>query len=56
MGLFNQLPLRNILNRPKCLGTMELRAAMAALTNEKWDVMVCFLMHETEELIGLSNG
>ena len=56
MVLFNQLTLQNILNRHEDLGTAELRAAVAALTNEQRDDTVCFLMHETEELAGLPNG
>lgn len=49
MVLFNQLALRNILNRCEDKGTRELRANVAAFTNEHWDDTVCFLMHETEE-------
>ena len=35
---------------------MEIKAAVAALTNEQWDDTVCFLMHENEELSGLPDG
>ena len=45
-----------ILNGRKDLGTAELRAAVATLTNEKQNDAVCFLMHETDELAGFPDG
>ena len=54
--MFNQLTLCNILNRREDLGTAELSAAVAALTNEQRDDAVCFLMNDTEELAGLPDG
>ena len=39
--LFDQLTLCDILNGHEDLGTAELRAAVAALTNEQWDDTVC---------------
>ena len=42
MVLFNQLTLRNILNRQEDLGTPKLRAAVAALTSEQRDNTILF--------------
>ena len=56
MVLFNQLTLRNILNRREDLGTPKLRAAVASLTSEKRDNTICFLECSTEELAGLPDG
>ena len=43
MALFNQLTLRNILNGRSNLGTPELRAAVAAMTDEQRDNALKFL-------------
>ena len=56
MALFNQLTLRNILNGRNDLSTPELRAALAAMTDEQRDNALVFLNHNTEELAGLPNG
>ena len=56
MALFNQLALRNIFKGCEDLGTAELRATVAALTNKQRDDAVCFLINETKELAGLPNG
>ena len=53
MALFNQLTLRNILNGRNNLGTPELRAAVAAMTDEQRDNALVFLDCNTEELAGL---
>ena len=53
MVLFNQLNLRNILNGCEDLGTAELKAAVAALTNEQQYDKICFCMHDNKELAGL---
>ena len=56
MALFNQLTLHNILNIRKNLGTPELRAAVASLSEEQKDDTLVFLKCNTEELAGLPNG
>ena len=56
MELFNQLTLRNILNRQNDLGTPELRAAVASMSEEQKDNVLVFLECNTEELAGLPNG
>ena len=56
MALFNQLTLRNILNGRDDLGTPELRAAVAAMTDEQRDDALVFLECNTEELVGLPDG
>ena len=56
MVFFNQLIMRNILNGHEDLGAPELRADVATFTNEQHDDTICFLMHESEQLAGLSNG
>ena len=56
MALFNQLTLRNILNGRSDLGTPELRAAVAAMTDEQRDNALVFLECSTEELVGLPDG
>ena len=56
MALFNQLTLRNILNGRNNLGTPELRAAVAAMTDEQRDNALVFLECNTEELAGLPDG
>ena len=56
MALFNQLKLCNILNGRKNLGTPELRAAVASMTEEQKDGTLVFLECNTEELAGLPNG
>ena len=56
MALFNQLTLRNILNGRNDLGTPELRAAVAAMSDEQRDNALVFLKYNTEELAGLPDG
>ena len=56
MALFNQLTLRNILNGRSDLGTPELRAAVASMTDEQRDNALVFLKCNTEELAGLPDG
>ena len=56
MELFNQLTLRNILNRQNDLGTPELRAAVASMSEEQKDDVLVFLECNTEELARLPNG
>ena len=56
MVLFNQLTLCDILSRREELGTLKLRAAVAALTSEQRDNTTCFLKCSTEELAGLPDG
>ena len=56
MALFNQLTLRNILNGRNDLGTPELRAAVASMSEEQKDDALVFLECSTEELAGLPNG
>ena len=56
MELFNQLPLCNILNKRNDLGTPELRAAVASMSEEQMDNVLVFLECNTEELAGLPNG
>ena len=56
MALFNQLTLRNMLNSRNNLGTPELRAAVAAMTDEQRDNALVFLECNTEELAGLPDG
>ena len=56
MTLFNWLTLCNILNGRNSLGTPELRAAVASMTEEQKDDALVFLECNTEELAGLPNG
>ena len=56
MALFNQLTLRNIFNGRNDLGTPELRAAVASMSEEQKDDALVFLECNTEELAGLPNG
>ena len=53
MALFNQLTLPNILNSRNNLGTLELRAAVASMSEEQKDDALVFLKCNTEELAGL---
>ena len=54
--LFNQLTLCYILNGRNDLGTPELRAAVASMSEEQKDDVLVFLECNTEELAGLPNG
>ena len=56
MALFNQLTLCNILNGRNNLGTPELRAAVASMSEEQKDNALIFLECNTEELAGLPDG
>ena len=56
MALFNQLTLRNILNGRNDLSTPEIRAAVAAMSDEQRDNDLVFLECNTEELAGLPDG
>lgn len=56
MALFNLLTLRNILNGRNNLGTTELRAAVAVMSDEQRDNTLVFLECNTEELVGLPDG
>ena len=56
MALFNQLTLQNILNGRNDLGTLELRAAVASMSEEQKDDTLVFLKCNTEELACLPNG
>ena len=56
MALFNQLSWCNILNGRNNLGTPELRAAVASMSEEQKDDTLVFLKCNTEELAGLPNG
>ena len=56
MALFNQLTLRNILNSRDNLGTPELRAAVASMSEGQKDDALVFLKCNTEELAGLPNS
>ena len=56
LALFNQLTLRNILNDRNNLGTPELKAAVAAMTEKQRDNTLVFLECNTEELAGLPDG
>ena len=56
MALFNQLTLRNIFNGRNNLGTPELRAAVASMSEEQKDDALVFLECNTEELAGLPDG
>ena len=56
MELFNQLTLCNILSGRNDLGTPELRAAVASMSEEQKDDALIFLECITEELAGLPNG
>ena len=56
MALYNQLTLCNILNGRNNLGTPELRAAVASMSEEQKDDDLVFLECNTEELSGLPNG
>ena len=55
MALFNQLNI-NILNGRNNLGTTELRAAVASMSEEQKDDALVFLECNTEELAGLPDG
>ena len=52
----NQLILRNMLNWCEELSTAELRATVAAFTNEQRFDTVCFIKHETGDLTELLIG
>ena len=56
MELFNQLTLCNILNGRNDLGTPELQAAAASMSEEQKNNKLVFLECNTEELAGLPNG
>ena len=56
MALFNQLTLRSILNGRNNLGTPELRAAVASMSEEQKDDALVFLKCNTKELAGLPDG
>ena len=56
MAQFNPLTLRIILNGRNILGSPELRASVAAMTDEKRDNTLGFLEFNTEELAGLLDG
>ena len=56
MALFNQLTLCNILNGRNDLGTPELRAAIAPMSEEQKDNVLVFLECNTKELAELPNG
>ena len=56
MALFNQFTLCNILNGRNNLGTPELRAAVASMSEEQKGDALVFLECNTEELAGLPNG
>ena len=56
MALFNKLMLCNILNNRNNLGTHELRAAVASMSEEQKDEALVFLKCNTEELAGLPDG
>ena len=56
MALFNQLTLRNILNGRNNLGTPELRAAVASMSEEQKVDALVILKFNTEVLAGLPNG
>ena len=56
MALFNHLTLRNILNGRNNLGTPELRAAVAPMSEEQKDDALIFLKCNTEDLAGLPDG
>ena len=56
MALFNQLTLCNILNGRNNLGTPELSAAVASMSEEQKDDALVFLKFNTEELVGLHDG
>ena len=56
MALFNQLTLCNNLNGRNNLGTPEIRAAVAAMSDEQRDDALVFLECNTEELAGLPDG
>ena len=52
MALSNQLTLHNILNGRNNLGTPQLRAAVASMSEEQKDDALVFLDCNTEELAG----
>ena len=54
--MFNQLTLGSILNGRNNLGTPELRAAVAAMSDEQRDKALVFLEFNTEELLRLPDG
>ena len=56
MELFNQLTLCNILSGRNDLGTPELRADVASMSEEQKDDALVFLKCNTEELAGLPDG
>ena len=53
MLLFNQLTLCNILDGKNDLGTPELKAAVASISEEQKDNVLVFLECNTEKLAGL---
>ena len=56
MALFNQLTLCNIPNSRNNLGTPELRAAAASMSEEQRDDTLVFLECNTDELANLLDG
>ena len=56
MVLFNQLTLRNILNRQDDLGTPEVRMPVAALAEEQKADALLFLNNNIEALAALLSG
>ena len=56
MARFNQLTLCNIFNGRNNLSTPELRAAVAAMSDEQRDDALVFLDCNTEELAKLPDG
>ena len=56
MVLFNQLNLRNILNRQDDLGTPEMHMAVAALAEEQKANTLLFLNNNIEALAALPSG
>ena len=56
MALFNQLTLRSFLNGRNNLGTLELRAAVASMSEEQKDDALVFLECNNEELAGTPDG
>ena len=53
MALLNQLTLCNIFNGRNNLGTPELRATVASMSEEQKDDALVFLEYNNEELAGL---
>ena len=56
MAIISQLTLCNILNGRNNLGTPELRAAVASISEEQKDDALVLLKSNTEELAGLPDG